>query len=178
MELSNSTRKESYWKKKKLNVLDYKDSKLRLLILKIPCFSSSVQSQKNNGVILFTEEVTEFTEELNYFPQVNFSPVIKFESDKPNNVWTVWNQGVNIGPVILTWAVASSPAQTSHLELKLLLGKRHSCAERACKLGITVDLAHDTSRIMLYLLNKSSEITVKIQHVFSWHLIFISSDLH
>lgn len=41
-----------------------------------------MQSQKNNGVILLTEEVTEFTEELNYFPQVNFSQVIKFKSEK------------------------------------------------------------------------------------------------
>lgn len=41
-----------------------------------------MQSQKNNGVILLTEEVTEFAEELNYFPPVNFSQVIKFKSEE------------------------------------------------------------------------------------------------
>lgn len=41
-----------------------------------------MQSQKNNGIILFTEEVIEFTEELNYFAQVNFSQVIKFKSEE------------------------------------------------------------------------------------------------
>lgn len=64
-----------------LNDLDYKDSKLskECYLYKIPCFPSSVQSQKNNGVILLTEEVTE---ELNYFPQVNFSQVIKYKSEE------------------------------------------------------------------------------------------------
>lgn len=106
---------------------------------------SPAESQKDNGAILFTQEVT--TEELTYLPQVNLSQVIQIGgTTEHRQTAPELHRGVNILPLVLTRGAVSALDRQANLSLV----KSPSRVQRACKFGITVGLARDASRIMLY----------------------------